>query len=70
MTTTVQEMDLRPGGPLRTLMRDPEGKEYPDAEVFLEVTAPERIVVTDAFEPGWIPTGKAFMCAIWTGSRR
>nr|WP_242483008.1 SRPBCC domain-containing protein [Pseudomonas sp. TH10] len=35
----------------------------PDPGVFLEIVAPERLVFTDAFTPGWIPSGKPFMSA-------
>lgn len=66
MTTPVCEMDLRAGGVMRTVMRAPDGTEYPTQGVFLEVTAPARIVSTDAFEAGWTPTGKPFMTAITT----
>jgi uncharacterized protein YndB with AHSA1/START domain len=31
--------------------------------VFLEIDAPRRLVFTDAFLPGWIPSGKPFMSA-------
>ncbi|MGH2625640.1 MAG: SRPBCC domain-containing protein [Anaerolineales bacterium] len=36
MTTPVCEMDLRPGGVFRTVMRAPDGTEYPTKGVFLE----------------------------------
>jgi uncharacterized protein YndB with AHSA1/START domain/predicted enzyme related to lactoylglutathione lyase len=66
MTTPVCEIDLRPGGIFRTVMRDPSGTEYPGTGVFLEVVAPERVVFTDAYEPGWIPAADPFMTAIIT----
>lgn len=66
MTTPVCEMELRPGGVLRTVMRDAEGNEYPTLGVFLELTAPERIVFTDAYGPGWQPSEKPFITAIST----
>lgn len=34
--------------------------------MFLEIVAPERIVFTDAFGPGWVPSTKAFMTAVVT----
>jgi uncharacterized protein YndB with AHSA1/START domain len=43
-TTTIHEMDVRPGGVWRHTMRGPDGKEYPNHSVFLEVVKPERIV--------------------------
>jgi uncharacterized protein YndB with AHSA1/START domain len=66
MTTPICEMDLRPGGILRTVMRAPDGTEYPTRGVFLEVVAPERIVFTDAFDAGWIPVPDLFFTAITT----
>src|SRR5262249_48646962 len=46
---------------LRTVMRAPDGSEYPTSGVFLEVIRPERIVFTDAFDGGWKPSSRAFM---------
>jgi uncharacterized protein YndB with AHSA1/START domain len=66
MTTPFVEMDLRPGGVLRTIMRAPDGTEYPTKGVFLEVVAPERLVFTDAYEPGWEPAADPFFTAIIT----
>lgn len=64
MTTPVCEMDLRPGGLFRTVMRAPDGTEHPTRGLFLEVVPNERIVFTDAFEPGWLPNPGAFFTAI------
>ena len=66
MTTPVCEMDLRPGGAFRTVMRAPNGAEYPTRGIFLEVVPNERIVFTDAFEPGWQPHPDAFFTGITT----
>ena len=66
MTVPVCELDLRAGGVMRTVMRTPDGTEHPNAGVFLEVTAPSRIVFTDAFGPGWVPSGNPFMVAVTT----
>jgi uncharacterized protein YndB with AHSA1/START domain len=66
MTTTVFEMDLRPGGVFRTVMRATDGTEYPTKGVFLEVVANERIVFTDAFDVGWQPSPDIFFTAIVT----
>jgi uncharacterized protein YndB with AHSA1/START domain/predicted enzyme related to lactoylglutathione lyase len=64
MRTPVCEMDLRPGGVLHTVMRDPSGTEYDNQGVFLEVVPNERLVFTDAYEPGWKPAAEPFMTAI------
>jgi uncharacterized protein YndB with AHSA1/START domain len=66
MATPVCEMDLRPGGIFRTVMRAPDGTEYPTRGVFLEVVPPERLVFTDAFEPGFQPATEPFVTAIVT----
>jgi uncharacterized protein YndB with AHSA1/START domain len=64
MTTPFHEMDLRPGGVFRTVMRAPDGTEYSTRGVFLEVVENERIVFTDAFDPGWVPHPDRFFTAI------
>jgi uncharacterized protein YndB with AHSA1/START domain len=66
MTTPVCEMDLRTGGIFRTVMRAPDGQEYPTKGVFLEVIVPERIVFTDAYDAGWAPEPGLFFTAIIT----
>jgi uncharacterized protein YndB with AHSA1/START domain len=43
-TTTVHEMDVRPGGIWRETMHGPDGTDYPGEGVFIEVVKPERIV--------------------------
>ena len=43
-TNTFEEFDLRPGGKWRFVMHGPDGKDYPNESVFLEVVEPERIV--------------------------
>ena len=42
-------------------MRSPEGKDYPNRGVYLEVVANERLVFTDAFTSAWVPSAKPFM---------
>jgi uncharacterized protein YndB with AHSA1/START domain len=43
-TTTIHEMDVRPGGVWRQTMHGPDGTNYPNKSVFLEVVKPERTV--------------------------
>lgn len=43
-TTTVHEMNVRPGGVWRYSMRGPDGKDYPFNGEYVEVVAPERLV--------------------------
>lgn len=65
-TIPVCEMDLRPGGIFRTVMRMPDGSEYPTKGVFLEVLENQRIVFTDAFAEDWQPSRDIFFTAIST----
>jgi uncharacterized protein YndB with AHSA1/START domain len=58
------EIDLRPGGIFRTVMRSPEGTDHPNVGCFLEVVENERLVWTDALEPGWRPAAKPFMTGV------
>jgi uncharacterized protein YndB with AHSA1/START domain len=43
-TTTIHEMDVRPGGVMRHTMHGPDGTDYPNKSVFKEVVKPERLV--------------------------
>ena len=43
-TTTIEVMDVRPGGEWKHVMRGPDGTNYPNHSVFREVVEPERIV--------------------------
>lgn len=54
-TTTDCEIDLRPGGLFRTVMRSPEGEEFPNVGCYLEIVKHEKIVWTDALLPGYRP---------------
>lgn len=42
--TTIQEMDVRPGGHWRYSMRGPDGNDYPFDGVYTDVVAPEGLV--------------------------
>lgn len=65
-TTIDCEIDLRPGGIFRTIMRSPEGQEYPNIGCYLDVVKHERLVWTDALAPGYSPSMKPFFTAILT----
>ena len=43
-TTTVHEMDVRPGGVWRFVMHSPDGIDFDNMIVFHEVVEPERLV--------------------------
>ena len=50
------EVDLRPGGRFRTVMRSPEGELMDNgAGCYLEVVENERLVFTSALAPGFRP---------------
>ncbi len=59
-------IDLRPGGVFHTVMRSPEGKDFPNFGCYLEVVPNERLVWTDALLPGYRPAEKPFMTGIIT----
>jgi uncharacterized protein YndB with AHSA1/START domain len=49
-TNPVCELDLRPGGRLRIVMKGPDGTEYPMSGVFKEVVPHEKLVFTAVAE--------------------
>ena len=65
-TTPVVEMDVRPGGSSHMIFRGPEGQEFPNDGIFLEVVPNERLVFTDAYTSAWVPSAKPFMTGIIT----
>jgi uncharacterized protein YndB with AHSA1/START domain len=60
-TTPVVETDLRPGGSTLVVMRAPDGKEYPNRGIYLEVVPNRKLVFTDAYTDAWTPSPKPFM---------
>lgn len=54
-TTVDCELDLRSGGAFKTVMRSPEGEEFPHNGCYLEVCENERLVWTNAFEADFRP---------------
>jgi uncharacterized protein YndB with AHSA1/START domain len=54
-TTADCEIDLRPGGMFRTVMRSPEGEEFPYVGCYLEVVENRRLVWTTVLGPGFRP---------------
>lgn len=65
-TTPFAETDVRPGGSNLITMRSPEGEDYPNPGVYLEVVENERLVVTDAYTRAWEPSEQPFMTLILT----
>jgi len=65
-TTPVAELDVRPGGANLIVMRGPDGNEFPNRGVYLEVVKNERLVFTDAYTKAWEPSDKPFMTVTLT----
>ena len=60
------ETDVRAGGATLVVMRGPDGVEFPNRGVYLEVVPNERLVFTDAFTHAWEPSHKPFMTVVLT----
>jgi len=65
-TTPHAELDVRPGGATLVVMRGPDGNEFPNRGVYLEVVENTRLVFTDAYTEAWEPSQKPFMTVILT----
>ncbi len=65
-TTPRAEMDVRPGGASLVVMRGPDGREFPNPGVYLEVVPNEKLVFRDAYSKAWEPSAKPFMTAVLT----
>jgi uncharacterized protein YndB with AHSA1/START domain len=65
-TTPAAETDVRPGGASLIVMRGPDGNDFPNRGVYLEVVKNERLVFTDAYTAAWEPSDKPFMTVILT----
>lgn len=57
-------IDLRPGGEFYTLMESPEGQQFPNTGIILELVPGKRLVTTDCLQPGYRPSDNPFMTAI------
>ena len=53
------EIELRPGGIFRTVMRSPEGQEFPTEGCYLVVVPNEKLVWTSALGRGYRPIIRA-----------
>ena len=60
------ELDVRAGGSCHIMMLSPEGEEFPNPGVYLEVIPNERLVFTDAYTRAWEPSAKPFMTGVIT----
>jgi uncharacterized protein YndB with AHSA1/START domain len=59
-TTPKIDNDLRAGGRANVTMANPEGQEFPNNGIYLELIPNQKIVFTDAFTEGWKPAGRPF----------
>src|SRR5205823_6643743 len=50
-TNTIYEMDVRPGGVWRFVMHGPNGVDYQNKNVYIEVVKPERLVYSHVSGP-------------------
>lgn len=64
--TVRAEVDLRAGGRSCITMLSPEGEEFPNRGIYLDVVPNAKLVFTDAFVDAWEPSEKAFMVAALT----
>jgi uncharacterized protein YndB with AHSA1/START domain len=55
-TTEVKTLELRAGGASHIVMRGPDGGVADGVGVFLEAVPEQRLVFTNAFTSGWIPS--------------
>ncbi|HEX9462321.1 MAG TPA: SRPBCC family protein [Alphaproteobacteria bacterium] len=54
------EIDLRPGGMFRTVMRSPDGEDLNNIACILEVVPQRKLVWTEALQPGYRPSNPGF----------
>jgi len=52
-TSTIQEMDVRPGGVWRLVMHGPDGTDYPNESIYLEVVRPSGSFTTTSRPPSF-----------------
>lgn len=48
------------------VMQSPEGDEFPNPGVYLEVIPNKKLVITDAYTNAWTPSEKPFITIILT----
>jgi uncharacterized protein YndB with AHSA1/START domain len=60
------EMDLRPGGHFRGVIRGPAGEAMPNVGCYLDIQTERRLVWTDALAGGYRPKAEPFMTGIIT----
>jgi uncharacterized protein YndB with AHSA1/START domain len=48
---TTYEMEFKPGGVWRSVMHGPDGRDYQNEQVYVEIVEPERLVYNHASDP-------------------
>ena len=61
LAVTHAESELRPGGRMNTLMEGPNNARVDSKGVWLEIVPYSRLVFTDAFTEGFVPTAEPFL---------
>ena len=56
LTTTFQKFEMKPGGTWQFIMHGPDGVDFPNTNVFVEVVKPERIVFKHDVFPHFLAT--------------
>ena len=65
-TVPVAELDVRVGGASLVVMRSPEGVDYPNRGVYLDLAPGARLVFTDAYVDAWTPSSQPSMTVVLT----
>jgi uncharacterized protein YndB with AHSA1/START domain len=55
-TTTFQKFDMKPGGMWKFIMHGPDGVDYPNTHILVEVVKPERFVFKHDVFPHFLAT--------------
>jgi uncharacterized protein YndB with AHSA1/START domain len=55
-TMTIHQFDMKPGGTWEFIMHGPDGVDFPNTNVFVEIVKPERIVFKHAVFPHFLAT--------------
>lgn len=55
-TNSFQKFEMKPGGTWQFIMHGPDGVDYPNTNVFVEVVKPEQIVFKHAVFPHFLGT--------------
>lgn len=55
-TSAFQEFDMRPGGTWQFIMHSPDGVDFPNTHIIVEVVKPERIVMKHTVFPHFLAT--------------